>query len=237
VRGGVPGGDGRIIAAAGNPTVDDQDSSHRHFAGGGAFARQAQGLPHKPFVRIHYAYNTESPGMPELEIHHESHHEIDPMGQKVGVLAAILAVALAIVTIASHRTHTAAIIHKSAANDSWQHYQSTRVKYHNLELGEDLLETIGSSGERAAAMRESYATQKKKYDKEQNDIQQEARRDEELAEADEHRALRYDLGEGLLEIALVLSSLYFISHKRMFPVMGVIAGIAGAIFAITGLLV
>ena len=50
--------------------------------------------------------------MPELEIHHESEHAIDPMGQRVGVLAAILAVALAIVSIQSHRTHTAAIMHK-----------------------------------------------------------------------------------------------------------------------------
>ena len=39
--------------------------------------------------------------MAELEIHHESEHPIDPMGQKVGVLAALLAVFLALVTIAS----------------------------------------------------------------------------------------------------------------------------------------
>jgi len=51
--------------------------------------------------------------MPELEIHHESAHAIDATGQSVGVLAAVLAVLLAIVTIASHRTHTAAIIHKA----------------------------------------------------------------------------------------------------------------------------
>ena len=56
------------------------------------------------------------------------------------------------------------------------------------------------------------------------------------AEADEHRALRYDVGEGLLEIGLVLSSLYFISRKKMFPVMGITAGIAGTAIAITGLL-
>ena len=44
------------------------------------------------------------------------------------------------------------------------------------------------------------------------------------------------LGEGLLEIALVLSSLYFISRKKMFPVIGVVAGIAGVAIAVTGLL-
>jgi len=50
-------------------------------------------------------------------------------------------------------------------------------------------------------------------------------------------ALRYDLGEGLLEIGLVLSSLYFISRKGMFPVLGIIAGIVGAGIAVTGFLI
>ena len=68
--------------------------------------------------------------MAEFEIRHED--VPDPTGQRVGILAAVVAVALAVVTIASHRTHTAAIMHQSQANDAWSHYQSTRVKYHNL---------------------------------------------------------------------------------------------------------
>lgn len=174
--------------------------------------------------------------MAELEIHHETHHESDPLGQKVGVLAAILAVVLAIVTIASHRTHTAAIMHKSSANDEWSHYQSTRVKYHNLELGENLLSVLHANGDGAEKMRADYAGQKTKYEEQAKEIQEKARGFDEQAEIDEHRALRYDIGEGLLEIGLVLSSLYFISKRRMFPVMGVAAGALGAIIAATGLI-
>ena len=66
--------------------------------------------------------------MAELEIHHEHEHDADPLGRKVGVMAAVLAVLLAVVTIASHRTHTAAIIHKSGSNDQWAYYQATRIK-------------------------------------------------------------------------------------------------------------
>jgi hypothetical protein len=44
------------------------------------------------------------------------------------------------------------------------------------------------------------------------------------------------VGEGLLEIGLVLSSLYFISRKGMFPVLGGIAGLVGVAIAITGFL-
>ena len=175
--------------------------------------------------------------MAELEIHHESEHAIDPTGQSVGILAAVLAVLLAIVTIASHRTHTAAIIHKANANDAWQHYQSTRVKYHNLELGENLLSVIGTQNEAADKMLADYKSQKTKYERQQTEISEEATKAQEEAERDEHRALRYDLGEGLLEIALVLSSLFFISRKKMFPALGVIAGLGGVVIAATGLLV
>lgn len=173
--------------------------------------------------------------MAELEIHHEEGHESDPTGQRVGVLAALLAVVLAIVTIASHRTHTAAIIHKSTANDEWAHYQSTRVKYHNLELGENLVTIFGSKGESSDKMMADYDSQMKKYDAQGKEIQDKAQKLDETTEHDEDRALRYDLGEGLLEIGLVLTSLYFISKKKFFPVMGAAAGVTGAAIAITGL--
>ena len=173
--------------------------------------------------------------MAELEIHHEG-HESDPTGKKVGVLAAILAVLLAVVTIASHRTHTAAIMHKSTANDDWSYYQANSIKAHIEDLGLSILTVTGVKGDDADKMRARFTDQKKKYDSMKDDQQEKAKKSDESAEADEHRALRYDLGEGLLEIGLVLTSLYFVARKMMFPVMGIIAGIAGVVTAITGLL-
>jgi hypothetical protein len=174
--------------------------------------------------------------MAELEIHHETEGESDPLGKKVGVLAAVLAVALAIVTIASHRTHTAAIMHKSTANDQWTYYQATRIKLHSVEMGEELAEMLGGDNGKAAAVLAKSAEQKKKYDETAVEIQKEAKKADSEAEEDEHRALKYDIGEGLLEIGLVLSSLYFISKKKMFPVMGITAGIVGTVIAIMGMM-
>ncbi len=176
-----------------------------------------------------------NPSMAELEIHTEHEHKPDPAGQRVGVLAALLAVALAIVTIASHRTHTDAIMHKSSANDAWAHYQATRVKYHNLELGQSLARVFGGNSEAAQRMLADDAGQMEKYDGQAKQLQSGAESDERAATADESRALRYDLGEGLLEIGLVVSSLYFISRKRMFPVLGLVAGILGIVIALAGL--
>src|SRR5437764_12199994 len=115
------------------------------------------------------------------------------MGQRVGVLAALLAVALAVVTIASHRTHTAAIMHKSEANDAWAHYQATRVKYHNLELGESLAVVLNTHNAAAEKMLADYGQQKKKYEEQGKDIQSEEQRDEPGAESDARRALRQDV--------------------------------------------
>jgi len=174
--------------------------------------------------------------MAELEIHHEG-HENDPTGKKVGVVAAILAVLLAVVTIASHRTHTAAIMHKSTANDDWAYYQANSIKLHGVEMGEGLLTVLDAKGPAADKLRARYEDQTKKYSALRDEQQEKAKKSDETAEADEHRALRYDFGEGLLEIGLVLTSLYFVSRKTMFPVMGVLAGLAGAGIAITGLMV
>ena len=174
--------------------------------------------------------------MAELEIHHEG-HESDPAGKTVGVIAAVLAVFLAIVTIASHRTHTAAIISKTSANDQWSYYQANRLKLHNVELGENLLTIIGSKSEAVEKIHADYEKQKEKYDTGSKENKDKAEVAEKASETAEKRALRFDIGEGLLEIGLVLSSLYFIARKKMFPVMGVLAGIAGTVFAATGFFV
>lgn len=173
--------------------------------------------------------------MPELEIKAEGEHPIDSIGQKVGVLAAAMAVALAVVSIASHRTHTAAIIHKSAANDAWAHYQSTRVKFHNLELGQNLLEVLDAKNPAAEKMKADYTEELKKYGDQSATIQKEAQGDDAEAEADENRGLRYDIGEGLLEIAVVVCSLYFIARKKLFPAVAVAAGCIGIAVAIAGI--
>lgn len=174
--------------------------------------------------------------MAELEIHHEG-SEHDPTGKKVGVMAAILAVLLAVVTIASHRAHTAAIIHKSTANDDWAYYQANSIKLHNVELGEELLEALNAKGEAVDKMRARFSDQESKYNAQKDQQQEKAKKSDETAEGDERRALRYDIGEGLLEIALVLSSLYFIARRTMFPVVGGIAALAGVAFALTGIFV
>ena len=175
--------------------------------------------------------------MAELEIHTEHEGaEKDPVGKKVGILAAVLAVFLAIVTIASHRAHTAAILSKTTANDQWNFYQANRLKAHNLEVGADVITLLtkgdGEAGKKLAEYKKGIG----KYEEKSKETMEAAKKYEEETEHVEHRALYFDMGEGLLEIALVLSSLYFIARKMLFPVVGVIAGLCGLGVAAVGFL-
>jgi hypothetical protein len=174
--------------------------------------------------------------MAELELHTEV-EGADPFGKKIGVLASVIAVLLAVVTIVSHRAHTDAVLMKSDANDKWSYYQSKRMKFHSLELGEDLVNVLGDSKNPAAQkMLTKYDSDKKKYAHDSDVAQQDAKDQDARAERVEARALRYDFGEGLLEIGLVLTSLYFISRSKMFPAMGGLSAVLGIGIAVTGLL-
>ncbi len=174
--------------------------------------------------------------MAELEIHHETGHTADPFGQKVGVLAAGLAVLLAMATIESHRTHTRAVVLKSEANDQWSYYQSKRIKSHTIELGKDLVALLGGAAPAASETLRRYEAEHRKYEDEAKEVQREARKHDAECALAEREAFRFDLGEGFLELALVLSSLYFISRKRFFPVLGILAGTLGTVVAASGLL-
>jgi hypothetical protein len=174
--------------------------------------------------------------MAELEIHHEV-ESTDEFGKTIGVVAAILAVMLAVVTIVSHRSHTAAVLLKSEANDAWSFYQSKRIKFHSLELGEDLMNAMPEKTAVAEKTLARYASEKKRYAKDSETAQEQARDKDKEAAHVEDQALRFDFGEGLLEIGLVLTSMYFISRSKLFPTVGLIAAAAGVVIAVMGYLV
>jgi hypothetical protein len=173
--------------------------------------------------------------MAEIEIKTEGGGS-DPLGQTVGVLAAVLAVCLAVVSIASHRAHTMAVVEKTEANDQWSFYQSKRIKFHSLELGSDLMGLLGRDKPGAEQILARYEAERKRYEKEGKELEEEAKKKEQETRHTEDQALRYDLGEGMLEIGVVMASLYFIARKKLFPVISLTFGILGIVIAISGML-
>ena len=171
--------------------------------------------------------------MAELEIHHEVEGS-DPDGKKIGVLTAILAVVLGVVTIVSHRAHTDAVLFKSDANDKWSFYQAKRIKFHSLELGIDLMTVMPARTPEVASLIARYEKEKVRYTHDSETAQEDAKKMEEKAVHAEGQALRFDFGEGLIEIGMVLSSLYFIARSKLFPVVGLVSALLGIALAVSG---
>jgi hypothetical protein len=73
-----------------------------------------------------------------------------------------------------------------------------------------------------------------KYASDAEKIQEDAHAKDEETRIEERRALRFDIGEGLLELGLVLCSLYFLARKAFFPVFGVLSSIAGTVMGVLG---
>jgi hypothetical protein len=172
--------------------------------------------------------------MAEVEIHTGHDHSADSFGQRVGVAVGVIGIILAVVTIGSHRAHTQAVIDRTEENDQWSFYQAKKIRQQVLDVGADLARTLTSDESRVQAVVEKYSKQSAHYAEETRDIEKEARtkRDETLRE--EGRAVRLDIGEGFLELGLVLSSLYFLSKRKFFPVIGITAAVIGTALGVAG---
>jgi len=175
--------------------------------------------------------------MAEIEIHHEGGHESDPYGQRIGICAALIGIVLAVVTIQSHRSHTEAVILKADANDKWAYYQSKSVKRNEYGIAVDLAKLTSAPAEATTRAVEHFEKEKQRYEKETEEIQNEAKAVENEVRTEEAKALRYDVGEGLLELGLVLCSLYFISKRKLFPRIGLLSAVFGLVIAVTAIVV
>jgi Domain of unknown function (DUF4337) len=175
--------------------------------------------------------------MAEVEIHTSHEGGGDAFTKGVSVMVGVIGIVLAFVTIASHRAHTAAVIHRTEANDQWSFYEAKKEREHLMDVAAGLLGVVQvAQADKAQALGSQYATERDRYAADATKIQSEAQAREAESRREEARGLRLDLGEGLLELGLVLTSLYFLARKRLFPVIGILAAAAGAIVAATNFL-
>jgi hypothetical protein len=175
--------------------------------------------------------------MAEVEIHTSHEHAGDEFAQRVGVAVGVIGIILAVVTIGSHRAHTHAVIDRTEANDQWSFYQAKKNRQQMLDVGVGLARALATDESKVAPLIDQYSKQSSHYAQETRGIEQQALSKEDETLREERRALRLDIGEGFLELGLVLSSLYFLSRRRFFPVLGVTAALIGTALGVASLFV
>ena len=157
---------------------------------------------------------------------------------RISLAISILAVLVAMVTVLGHRAHTEAVLTQSRAGDQWNEYQAKKIRMDNLAVTIDLIESQPSTNQTHTAAK--LAEYRAHIDKWQHDLTEEqatARELEAEVKITERKASRYDLGEALLQIAVVLSSITLFTRKRSYFFLGLSIGAAGILIAASALLV
>jgi|APCry1669193128_1035447.scaffolds.fasta_scaffold00990_5 Domain of unknown function (DUF4337) len=163
----------------------------------------------------------------------EHHHGMDGFAKSVSAMIAVIGIILAIVTINAHRAHTGSVIVRTEANDQWAFYQAKKIREFTADAADGLAQSLTSDPKKIAAFSDKMQSTKTRYHTEAEDIQKEAKAKQHESDEMEHRALRFDLAEGLMQLGLVLTSLFFLGKNRFFPFAGGAVALFGLIVALT----
>ncbi len=156
----------------------------------------------------------------------------------VTITMAILAVLVATVSLLGHRAHTEELLLQTQAADQWAYYQAKDVRKHTYELFLDETSVFAlQNSSQAASIKDKYSKEAKRYSAEQEQAEENAKKLEEEVKVQQRRADRFDLGEVMLEAALVICSITLLTRKRVFWVVGLAMGFAGVITGSLGFLI
>jgi hypothetical protein len=156
----------------------------------------------------------------------------------VAFTMSVLAVLLAVTTVLGERTHADAIIAQNQATDQWNEYQAQKIRDYNTQLVTDLLSVVSLNDKDAAAkLAKGYADHEKKWTPELAQDQTAATALQAEANKNEARSDRYDFGEVLLEIGLVITSVTLLTRSRAYWYVGLVFSAFGVIAAASGFFV
>jgi hypothetical protein len=166
------------------------------------------------------------------ELHEHAEHGHAPGMAPVSFTMALLAVLVAVVTLLGHRSHTEEILLQNKTTDEWAYYQAKNLRRNNLEALRDMMGALqGKDAEKAEAVEKKFEASIEKYADDQKEIQQEARNLESELKQTARRADRFDIGEVLLEIGLVITSITLLTGRRFYWKLGMAFGALGIIAA------
>jgi hypothetical protein len=165
----------------------------------------------------------------------ESHHEDHPLVLPVSITISIMAVFVAGVSLLGHRAHTEGLRFETQAASRWSQYQAKSIRLHEDHVGLDLTRLSASlNKELAEELKEKYAKEIEHYEGDKEDVTEEAKNLENERDLTVRQADRFDGGEALIEIGLVICSITLLTKKKFFWIGGVLIGAMGIALAATG---
>jgi hypothetical protein len=170
--------------------------------------------------------------IPEIPERREEYRYTLPVSLTMSILAVLVAGA----TLLGHRAHTEELLLQTRATDQWAYYQAKNIRLHEMQGIADLLGALAPSERKETlAVREKYLKEVERYTNDKEDISEKAKELENERDLMSRRADRFDGGEALIEVGLVICSITLLTRRRAFWLGGMIVGALGVIMALTGL--
>ena len=166
------------------------------------------------------------------EVQENSHHASSSFDRRVAVTMAVIAAALAIVSVLGHIESTEELLSQQRASDQWAFYQAKSIRRYQSEVARDVLAGLGKS--EAAKV---YAGNMERYQKESEEIQVEAKKLQSKSDFAGRKALRLHFGEVFLEIAIVFASLAILTKRTLLWMTAIGSALIGVATAATQMLV
>ena len=180
-------------------------------------------------------------GMEANEIHEFNEQQEEASHKRdlfpISFTISVLAVFVALTTVMGHRAHTAAVLEQARATDHWNLYQAKKIRDFDTGLTVDLLTSLAVKDSSATAkLLDGYKAHRAKWAGELDEEQKVAKEFEDRVEVQERRAARFDLGEALLQIGVVIVAITLLTRQRAYWFFGMAFGLAGLICAALGFL-
>ncbi len=156
----------------------------------------------------------------------------------VSLIISVLAVLVAMVTVLGHREHTEAVLAQARASDQWNEYQARRIRQYEVGLAADILKA--QTGGPLPALQPKLDEYRQRQAKFQQQLDEDSRgaqaKEAEVTRA-ERRAARFDLGEALLQISVVLASITLLTRRWFYVLVALALGSVGLLAAASAFLI
>jgi len=152
--------------------------------------------------------------------------------KRVSFSMSLLAVLLAMTAVMGHRTHTEAVLQQARASDQWNLYQARKMRAFNARSIADVLTALHTGNPDAAALAARQSAYAEAETDKATDEQNKAKELEEKVELAERRAERFDLGEALLQIGVIITSITLLTRRQIYWHLGTVFGVCGIVAAI-----
>ena len=152
------------------------------------------------------------------------HHAQEGFDKIVAGSMAVIAAALAIVSLFGQHFNTEKLLAQQRASDMWAYYNAKDIRRYSADMAQDLLLATKAPAEVA----KRYAQDSARYRKQTQEEQKQALDFEKERDRLGEEAETFHYGEGFLELAIVLSSLSILLKRKAFYAGGVVSALIGA---------